>query len=165
VKQLRWFILMGLIIVMNVNVVKGEVNVIDDGKKVKFDYTLKVAGKVFDASEGKAPLEYTHGQGMIIKGLESALTGLKTGEETDVVVEPDDGYGPIDPGAIIEMPRTGLDPAIEPKVGMVLQINGKDGQAIPGVVDKVNEETLTLNFNHPLAGKELQFNVKIVAVE
>lgn len=179
-KKMNWLVLaVGLLFVTVGNVkaedvnaenvkaedVKAEDQVIAKGKKVKFDYALTVDGQVADASEGRGPLEYVHGQEMIIKGLESQLEGMKVGDQKTVTVSAEEGYGPVDAEAILDLPKTSLDPAIVPEKGVELQLQGKDGQIIPGIIEAVKEETVTVNFNHPLAGKELKFDVKIVGIE
>lgn len=136
---------------------------IENGKKVKIDYTLYVDGEVFDTSKGSEPLEYMHGSGQIIPGLERSLDGLKPGDERKVHVGPDDAYGPIHPQAVIQVPREQIqDGNVE--VGMILSARNADGQTMQGVVTEVNEESVTVDFNHPLAGKELYFEITIIEV-
>lgn len=136
---------------------------IQNGKRVKIDYTLYVNGEVFDSSKGGEPLEYVHGSGQIIPGLERSLEGLKPGEERKVHVGPDDAYGPIHPQAIVQVPREQIqDGNVE--AGMILSARNADGQTMQGVVTEVNEDSVTVDFNHPLAGKELYFEITIVEV-
>jgi len=138
---------------------------IADGSKVKFNYTLYVNGQVADTSEGKTPLEYTQGAGMIIPGLESQLAGLKAGDVKTVIVDAASAYGPVNPEAIVEIPKENLGEEIDPQVGMVLQMQTQDGQALNGMITEIKETTLVMNFNHPLAGQDLTFDVKIVEVQ
>ena len=136
---------------------------IQNGKKVKIDYILYVCGEVFDSSRGGEPLEYVHGRGQIIPGLERSLEGLKPGDERKVYVGPDDAYGPIHPQAIIQVPREQIqDSNVE--VGMILSAKNAGGQTMQGVVTEVSESAVTVDFNHPLAGKELYFEITIVEV-
>jgi len=144
-KRLSLLFVAGFVLFVNVGVVKGEFQMIEDGKKVKFNYTLTVKGEIADTSEGRGPLEYVHGQGKIIKGLESQLKGLKVGDEKTVVVSAEDGYGPVDPNAVVDLPKSNLAPDVAPEKGMVLQMQPKDGQVIPGTVEEVDEETLKAN--------------------
>ena len=137
---------------------------IGEGSKVKMHYTLTVAGEFADSSEGKDPLEYTQGQKMIIPGLESQLEGLTTGTEKKVIVMPEDGYGQVNPKLIVEIPTANLGTEITPQLGMVLQMTTPDGQNVPGVITEVKDDTVVINFNHPLAGQVLQFDIKIVEV-
>ena len=136
---------------------------IENGKKVKIEYTLFVGGEVFDTSKGGDPMEYTHGSGQIIPGLERALDGLKPGDEKKVHVGPDDAYGPIHPQAVIQVPREQIqDGSVE--VGMMLTAKNDNGQTLQGIVTEVTESSVTVDFNHPLAGKELYFEITVIAV-
>ncbi len=137
---------------------------IENGKTVKIEYTLYVGGEVFDSSKGGEPLEYVHGSGQIIPGLERSLEGLKPGDEKKVHVGPDDAYGPLHPQAIIQVPREQIqDGNVE--VGMILSARNSYGQTMQGVVTKVTESSVTVDFNHPLAGKELYFEITIIEVK
>lgn len=152
-------------VMLNVSMVKGESTMIEQGSVVQMDYQLTVDGQVVDSSEGRGPLEYTQGAGMIIKGLEESLQGLKIGEEKHVVVQPSEGYGVVDENAIIEIPRQNLGLDEEPQEGMILQLQNQTGQSMAGKIVEVKESSLMLDFNHPLAGKELVFDVKIVGIQ
>ena len=143
---------------------QGEVGVIENGSKVTLNYTLTVDDQVIDSSEGKQPLEYTQGQQMIIPGLEAALAGLKAGDTKKVVIPPEEAYGPRDEGLIIEAPKANLSEDLDPEVGMVLQVQNPEGEPLSGVVTEIKEETLTLDFNHPLAGKAITFDITIISV-
>jgi FKBP-type peptidyl-prolyl cis-trans isomerase 2 len=136
-----------------------------DGMKVKFDYTLTVGTEQVETTKGKEPLEYVHGQKMLIPGLEKELVGMKAGDEKTVIVKSEDAYGPVRPEALREVENTKLPKEITPKVGMVLEMQDPQGNAYPAVVKEVKDKTFVLDFNHPLAGKELKFDVKIVAVD
>lgn len=137
---------------------------ISDGKIVKIDYTVKVDNQIIDSSKGKDPLEYTHGQNMIIPGLENELKGLKVGDKKTVIVTPKDAYGEVDQKAIIELPRAQLGNEREPQVGMGIQVMDASGKPLIGKIVEIKEATVTVDFNHPLAGKELEFDVEVVAV-
>ena len=133
---------------------------IKEGSKAKFDYTLTVEGKVADTSAVRGPLEYTHGAGMIIPGLEKELLGMKVGDKKTVTVKPEEGYGPVLQEAIKRVPKEAISNANELKVGdMVGASNG--GHTFRAVVKEIGEKEITLDFNHPLAGKELVFDVEI----
>ena len=144
---------------------KGADMAIKDGNKVSFDYTLTVDGEVIDTSEGRQPLSYTQGQGQIIQGLESEMIGLLAGDERTVIVQPKDGYGEVNPDAIQEIPKESLPAGLNPTVGMTLAMQGPNGQQIPVKVSAVNPDSVVLDLNHPLAGKTLNFKVKVVTVE
>ncbi|MBD3245852.1 MAG: peptidylprolyl isomerase [Candidatus Omnitrophica bacterium] len=136
-----------------------------EGKKVKFNYTLTVEGKVVDTSEGREPLEYVHGEGQIIPGLAEGMQGMEPGESKKIEVAPDQGYGQVREDAYREVQKNTLPEGLEPKAGMMLQAQGPQGQVVPVTVEEVKDETVKLNFNHPLAGKTLHFDVSVVSVE
>ena len=144
---------------------KGDDNVIANGKKVTFDYTLKVDGKVIDNSQQHGPFVYTQGEGKIIPGLSRQLEGLHAGDEKEIVVAPQEGYGAIDPKAFKEVPREQLPQDADLQVGTQLQTETPDGHILVVTVSKLSKDTVLLNFNHPLAGKELHFQVKILNVQ
>lgn len=133
---------------------------IKEGSKAKFDYTLTVDGKVTDTSVGRGPLEYTHGAGMIIPGLEKELLGMNVGDKKTVTVKPEEGYGLVREEAIKRVPKEAVSNAGDLKVGdMVGASNGE--HTFRAIVKEIGEKEITLDFNHPLAGKELVFDVEI----
>jgi FKBP-type peptidyl-prolyl cis-trans isomerase SlyD len=139
--------------------------VIQAGSLVAFDYTLTdETGNVIDSSQGKEPMHYVHGKGQIIPGLEKELTGMSVGAEKKVTVKPEDGYGPVKPEAFQEIPKDKLPPEAL-KVGTVLTAHGPNGQSVPVRVHEVKENTVVIDFNHPLAGKTLLFDVKVTEVK
>ncbi len=156
-------LLAGLILGIS-SVVYAEDIVIGLGKKVKLDYTLFVNNEELETSVGKEPLEYVVGDESIIPGLESQLNGMHIGEEKVVIVESKDAYGDEDPQAIKEFPKDSMPKETEPKVGMVLQAKAPDGEDFPAVIKEINGDKVVLDFNHPLAGKQLKFNVKILDI-
>ncbi len=137
---------------------------IADGSNVTFHYTLTVDGIVVDSSSGKDPLGYQHGSSQIIPGLERELVGLQAGDHRDVVVAPQDGYGAHDEESVQTLPRTSFDNADELSVGDA--INGTfEGDQFRAVVAAIEADTITIDLNHPLAGKTLYFGVDIVSVD
>ena len=147
-----------------VSIAKDELT-ITNGRKVTFDYTLTVDGQVVDTSKGQKPIEYTQGAGGIIPGLAKQLEGLRVGDEKAVVVGAKDAYGEVDQTAFREVAKSSLPPGIAPQVGMMLAMKGADGHNFPVIISAVNQDMVTLNFNHPLAGKELHFQVKILTIQ
>jgi FKBP-type peptidyl-prolyl cis-trans isomerase 2 len=139
--------------------------VVGPGKKVTLDYTLTVDNKQIETSVGKAPLTYVVGLRNIIPGLESQLNGMHINEEKVVNVAAKDAYGDVDPKAFKEFPITSLPQGMAPKVGLVLQATAPDGSRFPATISKIDGDKVELNFNHPLAGKDLTFKVKILNVE
>lgn len=139
--------------------------VVKDGLMISLDYTLKSPdGKVLETSKGREPLKYIHGQKMMIPGLEKELTGMKVGGEKHVTVKPEDGYGKINPKAVQEVPKEKL-PANALKVGAVLAARNPEGKVEPMTVKQIKEKTVTMDMNHPMAGKTLVFDVKVVDIQ
>jgi len=137
---------------------------IQEGSVVAIEYTLTDdSGNVIDSNVGKEPLAYIQGAGQIVRGLEKELTGLKVGEQKKVRVQPQEGYGLPDPKAVQELPKEKIPPDAH-KVGAMLMTKGPQGQAIAMRVSEVKEKTIVVDFNHPLAGKTLNFDVKVVDI-
>ena len=144
---------------------KGNAGFVSSGKEVSLEYTLTLDNKeVIDTNVGGDALTYTQGSGQIIKGLESALEGMKVGESKQVTVAPENGYGSVNPKAFQEVPKENV-PAEALEVGT--ELVGRDGQGrvVRPRVAEVKDQTVVLDFNHPLAGKTLHFNVKILDVK
>jgi FKBP-type peptidyl-prolyl cis-trans isomerase SlyD len=138
---------------------------VEKGSSVKIEYTLKDdKGAVLDTNAGKEALAFTQGAEQIIPGLDKALLGMKAGDTKKVVVKPEDAYGPLDPKAEAEVPKDAL-PQGAAVVGTRLLARGQDGQPRPVTVKAVNDTTVLLDLNHPLAGQTLFFDVKVVSVE
>ena len=137
---------------------------VEKGKTVKMHYKgMLEDGTVFDTSEGKEPLEFVYGEGSIIPALENQLEGMEEGEKKQVMVKAENAYGEVDPAAIQQVPRNQLPNNIDPKVGMQL-LAQTENASIPVTIIDVENETVTIDFNHPLAGKNLIFDVEIVSV-
>lgn len=138
---------------------------IKQGDTVRIHYTgTLLDGKVFDSSEGRDPLEFAVGSGQIISGLDTALPGMEVGEKKRVEVPCVEAYGPINPGARQQIPREGIPDDIPLEPGTQLQMQTPDGQALPVTVVEVDEATVTLDANHPLAGQDLIFDIEIVSI-
>lgn len=131
---------------------------------VSLEYTLTVDGEVVDSSEENGPIDFIQGQGNIIPGLEKELTGMKLGEAKKVNVLAVDAYGEYDPDAVEEIPLSDFPNDIPLEVGVELAVEDEDGEAVSAVIEEVGKDTVSLNFNHPLAGKDLVFDVKIAAL-
>jgi FKBP-type peptidyl-prolyl cis-trans isomerase SlyD len=140
-------------------------NVVKDGSVVSLQYTLSGEdGKTIESNKGKDPLKYTHGSNQIVPGLEKNLAGMKMGEEKRVKVKPEDGYGPVDPKGFQEFPKEKI-PSEGLKVGAVLMAKGPQGQQVPVRVHEIKEKTVVLDLNHPMAGKTLVFDVKVLDIQ
>jgi FKBP-type peptidyl-prolyl cis-trans isomerase SlyD len=142
-----------------------EANVVKDGSVVSLEYTLAGEdGKTIESNKGKAPLKYTQGSHQIVPGLEKELAGMKAGEEKRVKVKPEEGYGPVDPKGFQEFPKDKI-PSEALKVGTMLMASGPRGQQVPVRVHEIKEKTVVLDLNHPMAGKKLVFDIKVLDVQ
>jgi FKBP-type peptidyl-prolyl cis-trans isomerase SlyD len=137
---------------------------VDDGKVVSMHYTLHVDGKVVDSSEGGEPLQFIQGMGHIIPGLEHQLYDMEVGQSKTVTVTPGEGYGETDASAYMEVPRNAFPDNIPLKKGTELELRDQSGNPVFARIDAVTDESVRLDMNHPLAGKELHFDVKIAGV-
>jgi FKBP-type peptidyl-prolyl cis-trans isomerase SlyD len=139
--------------------------IIEKGKTVSFEYTLTLGdNEIIDTNVGEAPLTFIHGSSQIIPGLEDEMTGMRVGDRKQVTVKPEDGYGPVLPEAVIEL-RTEQVPESSRRVGAMLQTTSPEGQVFRGRVTQINEKTAFIDLNHPLAGKTLFFDVKVIDVQ
>lgn len=137
---------------------------VSEGKEVSLEYTLRLENKeVIDSNVGKQPLTFTQGSQQIIPGLERELVGLAKGDTKKVTVSPEDGYGKVDPKAFQEVEKEKI-PAEAQKVGAQLQGKDASGRVFRTTVKEIKEKTVVLDFNHPLAGKTLLFDVKVLKV-
>jgi peptidylprolyl isomerase len=136
-----------------------------NGDSVKVHYTGKLEdGTVFDTSDEKKPLQFTLGEGKLIKGFEAAVIGMEPGELKTVQIPADKAYGPHHPEMVMVIDRKEMPPTITPRVDQMLQVRQKDGTSFAVKVTKVSEETLTLDANHPLAGKDLTFDIRLAEI-
>ena len=142
----------------------GAAPTIQNGMAVQLNYTLTVDGAVMDSTEGQSPLKYIHGQGQLIPGLERQLTGLKAGDTGQFTITPEEGYGSINSEAFLKVPREKLPADMTPEVGMMVEGRNPDGQPLRARIHAVDDKMVTLDFNHPLAGKTLQFTVTVVSI-
>jgi peptidylprolyl isomerase len=144
------------------------------GDRVKVHYTGKLAdGEVFDSSEcedsgcgcGTGPLEFTIGEGEVIPGFENAIIGMSPGESKTVVIPVEEAYGPRMDEMVAVVGRSDLPPDLKPEVGQQLEVTQQDGHTFPVLITEVTDTTVTLDANHPLAGRELTFDLKLVEIE
>jgi len=145
---------------------KGDAEMtVTDGKQISIEYTLKLSDKTeVDSNVGEDPLTYTQGGDEILPALQSALSGLKVGDTKHVKLSAKDGYGPVDPKAFMDVDRDRI-PETAHKVGAMLNAQHPSGQSIPVRVSAVNDDKIKLDLNHPLAGENLVFDVKILKIE
>lgn len=137
---------------------------VQDGLVVSMEYTLTVDGEVLDSSKDAGPLQFLAGYDNIVTGLEREMIGMKIGESKDVVVSPEDGYGEFDEEAFMDVPRTEFPADMELEEGMELHVSDEDGNQQMAFIESFDDDSVRLDFNHPLAGAELHFNVKVVAL-
>jgi FKBP-type peptidyl-prolyl cis-trans isomerase SlyD len=131
---------------------------------VTLEYTLTVNGEVIDTSEGSQPIQFIQGQQQIIKGLEDELYGMGIGDSKEVLVGPEEGYGEFDPEDFADIPREQFPPEIPLEVGVELELKDQEGDLIDARIVAVDDENVRLDFNHPLAGEQLHFVVKVVGL-
>ncbi len=138
---------------------------VKNGDSVKVHYTGKlVNGEQFDSSEGREPLEFTVGAGMMIKGFDDALPGMKVGDKKTVNIPAAEGYGETDPSAIIEFPKENVPEDMKLEPGQQLTLSNEQGQPFPVVVKEVKDDVIILDANHFLAGKELVFDIELMEI-
>ena len=139
---------------------------VKDGDSVKVHYKGTLDdGTVFDSSEGREPLAFTLGTGQLIPGFEKAVLGLEEGESTTTNIPAAEAYGEHRPEMTITVPKSELPADMEVHEGLQLQLNQTDGQPIPVVITKIENDQITLDANHPLAGKDLTFEIRLVEID
>jgi len=135
------------------------------GDRVKFNYALKLKdGKVVETNFGSAPLELTVGKGKAIKGLENGLLGMSPGQTKTVVVKPQEGYGQKDQALFWTLPAAELPAGTAAVIDTEVALARADGSRVEGRIAKVEGETVTVDGNHPLAGRNLTFEIKLVSI-
>lgn len=136
------------------------------GDKVKVHYHGKLTtGETFDSSEGREPLEFEVGSGMVIKGFDDGVTGMTVGEKKTITIPVEDAYGDKNEGMLIDMPKDRFPEDMELEVGMPLVMSDPEGQQFQVVVAEIKDDSVTLDGNHPLAGKDLVFDLELVSIE
>jgi peptidylprolyl isomerase len=136
-----------------------------NGDTVKVHYTGKLEdGTVFDSSAGREPIEFTLGERQVITGFEEAVVGMTPGESKTATVTPEEAYGPRYDEMVVVIGRQELPEHLDPKVGQRLQIRQPEGRMISVTVTDVSEANVTLDGNHPLAGRDLTFEIELVEI-
>lgn len=139
---------------------------VKNGDTVKVHYTGKLEdGSVFDSSVSREPLKVTLGEGSLIPGFENAVIGMNVGDTTTANIPASEAYGERREDLEVTVEKAQLPEDIEPEVGMQLQLNQPDGQPVPVQITKVEEASIILDANHPLAGKDLTFEIEVVDIE
>ncbi len=134
-----------------------------DTVKVHYDGTLE-DGSTFDSSREKAPLEFTLGAGSVIPGFEKAVIGMNEGESKTVTVPPEEGYGEYMNEFVATVEKSRIPPNIDPEIGMVLQAAAQDGSVTNFTITAIDDNEVTLDGNHPLAGKNLTFDIELLEI-
>jgi len=135
------------------------------GDKVKIHYTGKLDdGTQFDSSAGRDPLEFQVSSGQVIPGFDKAVEGMTVGDSKEIRIEPAEAYGERQDQLVQEVPKSALPDDINPAVGMGLQSQTPEGQVMQMTITQVNEESITVDANHPLAGQALNFEIELVSV-
>ena len=138
---------------------------VENGVYVSVSYTGTLDnGDQFDSSEGRPPLEFKTGAGQMIKGFEAAVMGMSLNEKKVFTLSPEDAYGERDDSRTHEFPRAEIPPEITPEVGQLLALTSSEGQQIPARIAAVDDEKVTVDLNHPLAGQSLTFEVEVVGI-
>jgi len=136
-----------------------------NGNTVKVHYTGTLEdGGTFDSSEGRDPFEFTLGKNMVIPGFENAVLGMQTGNETTITLTPDEAYGNPVPEMVTTVSRDQLPADLAPEKGMMLQASSPDGSVMQVQVTGVSADEITVDANHPLAGKTLTFQIRLLEI-
>ncbi len=138
---------------------------VKNGLYVSVDYTASLEnGEQVDSSEGRAPLEFKVGEGRVIKGFEDAVLGMALNEKKTFKLAPEEAYGQRDESCAHEIPKTQIPAEIDPQVGQTLALRSPDGREIPARIAAVDDEKVTFDLNHPLAGESLTFEIQIKSI-
>ena len=131
--------------------------------KVHYTGTLN-DGTVFDSSEGRDPLQFVLGEDMLLAGFEQAVMGMVPGEAKNIKIASDQAYGPHNKDMVVDFKKSQFPPNIDPQVGYTIEIKDDAGEVIPAQIVNVTGDTVTLDANHPLAGQDLNFNIKLLEI-
>lgn len=143
---------------------QNDLNKVSKDLVVSMAYTLKIEDELVDEAPEDDPLQFIQGHGHIIPGLEREIDGMAIGDSKHVSVKALDGYGEFSAEDIVELPRTEFPEDFPLEVEMEVTVEDEDGFEATAFVEEVTADTVTLDFNHPLAGRDLEFDVKIIAL-
>jgi len=139
--------------------------IVENGNYVSVAYTGKLGnGEVFDSSDGRQPLEVHMGAGEMIKGFEVQLLGMALNEKKVFTISPEDAYGPKNASLTQLVPRASVPPQIDPQIGMVIGLMTPQGERVPARIIRMDDQQITLDLNHPLAGESLTFEIEVVGI-
>jgi peptidylprolyl isomerase len=135
------------------------------GDNVKVHVAVKLKdGKIYDSTKNKEPLEITIGQGKFIRGLEEAIIGMTPGEKKKLDLPPERAFGPYKEGLTIKVDKKSIPPQIDPKIGMELEMSRGEGEKTRVRITEMNNTTVTVDANHPLAGEKLVFDIELLEI-
>lgn len=138
---------------------------VKNGDTIKVHYHGRLTnGETFDSSDGREPLEFEVGSGMVIKGFDEGVMGMKIGDKKTVIIPVEEAYGPKNEEMIIEFPKDRFPDDMKAEIGMPLTMSDGSGQNFQVVVKEVKDETVVLDANHPLAGEGLTFDLELVEI-
>jgi len=136
-----------------------------NGDTVKVHYTGTLEdGSIFDSSKEREPLQFTLGKGQLIKGFEEAVIGMSVGETKSVRIPSDEAYGSHREDLLLKFNKSDIPPDIEPQGGLVIHLVSPDGRNLLATITEISGDSVTLDANHPLAGKDLTFNIDLVEI-
>ncbi|HXL58745.1 MAG TPA: FKBP-type peptidyl-prolyl cis-trans isomerase [Chitinophagaceae bacterium] len=139
---------------------------VKNGDTVKVHYHGKLPdGTTFDSSEGRQPLEFEVGSGMVIPGFDNGVIGMSVGDKKTINIPAEEGYGAVEEDRIMEFPVNRFPPDLKPEVGMALTMSDGSGQQFPVVIADVQDDVVVLDANHPLAGKDLVFDIELMEIK
>ncbi len=138
-----------------------DLNRVNKDLVVSMEYELRVDGELVDSADADDPLEFIQGHEHIIPGLEKEIEGMAIGESKEVFVKAADAYGEYDPEGFVEIPKTEFPADFPFETGTEVMMENEEGEDLTAFIEEVTVDSVTLNFNHPLAGKDLTFNIKI----
>src|SRR3989338_185345 len=139
---------------------------VQNGDSIKIHYKGTFPdGVVFDSSEGREPIAFTVGEGKVIKGFDAAVLGMKQGEKKSVTIQPADAYGDKNPKLVLPVPKDRLPKDMDPQPGLLLTLQSPDGRVIRAKIDRIENDKIMLDVNHPLAGKTLHFDLELIEVK
>jgi peptidylprolyl isomerase len=139
---------------------------VKNGDTVRVHYHGRLTdGTTFDSSEGRDPLEFQVGAGMVIKGFDNGVLEMEVGQKRTLDIPVEEAYGPKNPELIMEFPKDNIPAELNPEVGMDLQMSNPEGQVFPVKVAAIGSEFITLDANHPLAGEPLVFDIELVEIK
>jgi len=138
---------------------------VKNGDKIKVHYHGRLTtGETFDSSEGRQPLEFEVGSGMVIKGFDDGVMGMKVGDKKTINIPADQAYGEKSPEMMIEFPKSQFPPEIDLQVGTQLMMSSASGQQFPVKIAEIKDDSVILDANHHLAGEELIFDLELVEI-